>query len=55
MYNRLSHHMHTNMTVPEQCGIRQGSSIENAVFKLTDSVPKSIDQKMLVSGEYSVI
>jgi len=46
VYSKLSHHMHTNnILVPEQFGFRQGSSTENAAFKLTDSVPKSINQK----------
>jgi hypothetical protein len=48
MYNRLSHHMHINITVPEQFGFEQGKSTENAAFKLTNSVPKSINQKMHV-------
>jgi hypothetical protein len=51
MYNRLDHHMHTNnILVPEQFGFRQGNSTENAAFKLTNSVLKSINQKILVSG-----
>jgi hypothetical protein len=54
MYNRLSHHMHTNnILVPEQFGFRQGKSTENAAFKLTDSVLKSINQKMHVGGIFS--
>jgi hypothetical protein len=51
MYDRLSHHVGTNnILVPEQCGIRQGRYRENAAFKLTDSVLKSITQKMHVDG-----
>jgi hypothetical protein len=42
VYNRLSHHMHTNILVPEQCDFRQGKS--------TDNVLKSINQKMHVGG-----
>jgi hypothetical protein len=43
--------MHTNnILVPEQFGFRQGSSTENAAFNLTDSVLKSINQKMQVEG-----
>jgi hypothetical protein len=43
MYNRLSLHMHTNNILgPEQFGFRQGKSTDNAAFKLTDSVLKSI-------------
>jgi hypothetical protein len=49
MYNILSHHMHSNkILVPEQFGFSQGKSTENATFKLTDSVLKSIKQKMHV-------
>jgi hypothetical protein len=36
--------------VLKQFGFRQGSSTENAAFKLTDSVFKSINQKMHVGG-----
>jgi hypothetical protein len=47
MCNRLSHHMHTNnILVPEQFCIRQG----NAALKLTNSVLKSINQKMHAGG-----
>jgi hypothetical protein len=51
MYSRLSHHMHTNnILVPEQFGFRQGICTENGAFKLTDSVLKSVNQKMHVVG-----
>jgi hypothetical protein len=50
MYNRLSHHTHTNTLVPEQFGFMQGKSIDNATFKLTNSVLKSVNQKMHVGG-----
>jgi hypothetical protein len=41
--------MHTNnILVPEQFGFRQGKSTDNDAFKLTNSVPKSINQKMHV-------
>jgi hypothetical protein len=54
MYGRLSYHMHTNnILVPEQSGFKQGKSTDNAAFKLTNSVLKSINQKCMV-GEYSV-
>jgi hypothetical protein len=47
MYSRLSHHRHTNnILVPEQFGFRKGISTEDASFKLTDKVLKSINQKM---------
>jgi hypothetical protein len=55
IYNRLSHHMHTNnKLVSEQSGFRYGKSTENAAFKLTDSALKSINQKCMLV-EYSVI
>jgi hypothetical protein len=39
--------MHTNnIFVPEQFSFRQGKSTDNAAFKLTNSVPKFINQKM---------
>jgi hypothetical protein len=41
--------MHTNnILVPEQFGFRQGKSTDNAAFKLTNSILKSINQKMHV-------
>jgi len=43
--------MHTNnIIVQEEFGFRQQSSTENAAFKLTDNVLKSINQKMHVGG-----
>jgi hypothetical protein len=55
MYNRLNHHMHTNnILVPEQFGFRQGKSMDNAAFKLTDSVLNSVNQKGMLY-KYSVI
>jgi hypothetical protein len=51
MHNRLSHYIQTNnMLVPELFGFRKGISTENTVFKLTDCVFKSINQKMHVGG-----
>jgi hypothetical protein len=51
MYNRLSHHVHTNkILVTELFGFRQGKSTENIAFKLTNSVLKSMNQKMHVGG-----
>jgi hypothetical protein len=51
MYNRLNHYLQTNnVLVPEQSGFRKGISTENAAFKLTDSVFKSINEKMNVGG-----
>jgi hypothetical protein len=46
MHNRLSHYLqNNNILVPEQFGFRKGMSIENASFKLTDSILKSINKK----------
>jgi hypothetical protein len=39
-----------NILVPEHFGFRQGSSTENAAFKVTDNVFKYINQKMHVGG-----
>jgi hypothetical protein len=51
MYNRLSHYLQTNnIVVPEQFGFRKGISTENAAFRRTDSVLKSLNQKMHVGG-----
>jgi hypothetical protein len=51
MYNGLSHYLQTNnILVPEQFGFRKGISTENAAFKLTDGVLKSLNQKMHVGG-----
>jgi hypothetical protein len=41
-----------NILVPEQFGFRKGISTENATFKLTDSVLKSLNQKMHVGGVF---
>jgi hypothetical protein len=51
IYNSLNHHMQTNnLLVPEQFGFRKSMSTEDAAFKLTDNVLKSINQKMHVGG-----
>jgi hypothetical protein len=42
--------MNKYILVPEQSGLRKGMSIEDAAFKLTNSVSKSINKKMHVSG-----
>jgi hypothetical protein len=43
--------MHTNnILVPGQFGFRKGKSPDNTAFKLTDSVLKTINQKMHVGG-----
>jgi len=35
---------------PQQCAFRKGMSTEDAVFRLTDSVLKSLNQKLYVGG-----
>jgi hypothetical protein len=43
--------MHTNnILAPEQFGFRQGKSTDNAAFKVTNSLLKSVNQKMHVGG-----
>jgi hypothetical protein len=51
MHNRLNHYLQTNNTlIPEQFGFRKGTCTQNAAFKLTVNVLKSINQKMHVGG-----
>jgi hypothetical protein len=51
MYTGLSHYLQTNdILVPEQFDFKKGISTENAALKLTDSVLKSLNQKMHVGG-----
>jgi hypothetical protein len=51
MHNRLSHYLQiNNILVPEQFGFRKGIFTENAAFKLTESVLKSTNHKMIVGG-----
>jgi hypothetical protein len=51
MYSRLSQHMCcNNILVPEQFGFRKDISTEDATYRLTDNVLKSINQKMHVGG-----
>jgi hypothetical protein len=50
MHNRLSHYFQNNIFVPEQFSFRKGISIENAAFKLTDSILKFLNQKRHVGG-----
>jgi len=48
---RLSQHLHTNnILVTEQYDFRKGISNEDAAFRLTNRVFKSINQKMHVGG-----
>jgi hypothetical protein len=51
MHSRLSHHLYTNnILVPQQLAFRKGMSTEDAAFKLTDSVFRSLNQKLHVGG-----
>ena len=51
MYSRLSQHLQTNnMLAPEQYAFRKGMSTEDAAFRLTDNVLKSLNQKLYVGG-----
>jgi len=44
MHSRLSQHLHTNnIQVTEQYGVRKEISTEDAAFRITDSVLKSIN------------
>jgi hypothetical protein len=48
MHSRVSHYLQTNnILVPEQFGFRKGISTENAAFKLTDNVLKSVNKKKM--------
>jgi hypothetical protein len=50
-HSRLSQHLHTNnILVPEQHGFRKSISSENAAFRLTDNIFKSLNQKIHVGG-----
>jgi len=51
MYNRLNHHLYTNnILVPEKHAFRKGMSTADAAFRLTDSVLKSLNQKLIFGG-----
>jgi len=51
MYSRLSQHLQANIIlVPEQYACRKGMSTEDAAFKLTDGVLKSLSQKLYDGG-----
>jgi hypothetical protein len=51
MYSRWSQHLQTNsILAPEQYAFRKGTSTEDAAFRLTDSVLKSLNQKLYVGG-----
>jgi hypothetical protein len=49
LYSRLNQHLQTNnILFPEQYAFRKGMSIEDVAFRLTDSVLKSLNQKLRV-------
>ena len=51
MYNRVNQHLHTNkILVSEEHTFRRGMSTEDAAFRLTNSVLKSLNQKLYVGG-----
>jgi len=51
VHSILSQQLHTNnILVTGQYGFREGISTEDAAFRLTDSVFKSINQKIHVGG-----
>jgi hypothetical protein len=51
MHSTLSHHLYSNnILVPEQLAFRTGTSTEDAAFKLTDSVFRSLNQKLHAGG-----
>ena len=51
MHNRLNHHLNThNILAPEQHAFKRGMSTEDAAFRLTDNVLKSLNQKLHVGG-----
>ena len=53
MYSRLNQHLYTNnILVPEQYAFRKVMSTEDAAFRLTDSVLKSLNQKLHVGGSF---
>jgi hypothetical protein len=53
MDSRLSQHLHTNnIQVTEQYRVRKGISTENAAFRITDCVLKSINQYTQVAGVF---
>ena len=56
MDSRLSQNLHTNnILVTEHYGFVKGISTENTAFRLTDSVFKSVNQKMHVGGIFCVL
>ena len=53
MYSRLNQHLYTNnILVPEKYAFRKGMSTEDVAFRLTDSILKSLNQKLHVGGNF---
>jgi len=51
VHSRLSQHLHiNNLLVTERYGFRKGISTEDAAFRVTESVFKSINQRVHVGG-----
>ena len=51
MHNRLNHHLNThNILEPEQHAFERGMSTEDAAFRLTNNVLRSLNQKLHVGG-----
>jgi hypothetical protein len=50
MQSGLSHHLHSNKLITEEHGFDKEISTESAAFRITDTVLKSINQKMHVGG-----
>jgi len=56
MHSSLSQHVNTNnILIAERYGFGKGISTEDAAFRITDGVLKSIKQKMLVGGIFYVL
>jgi len=54
MFNRLNQHLQANnILVPEMFGFREGISIQQAVFTLTDNILTTLNQWQHVGGIFS--
>ena len=54
MHSGLSHHLHSNRLVTEEHGFDEVISTENAAFRVTDTVLKSVNQKMHFGGIFLI-
>jgi hypothetical protein len=52
IHSALSRHLHSNKQVTEEHGFDKEIYTENAAFRVTDTVLKSINQKMHVGGTF---